>query len=377
MRIAFTILCLLTFATGALAAPATQPASQPDWPAFHGGGPLLGVAPAAPAPPLKLRWTYRVDKAGFANSAAIVGDTVYIADDTHSVHAINLKTGERRWAFRGEDGFAAAPLVAGGRVFVGDKHGLFRALDAATGRELWKYDSEDIINSSPNLTPDGNVVFANDGGRVACLDAAKGKEIWKLQIAQTNGAVAVDGSVGWVASCDRTLRSIDLKDGTVLQEVGIDRETGAAPAVTEQGVVVGTAGAKVWCIEPNTGRKTWTYEQMDEETMVYSSAACADGLVVVGARDNNVHAIDAKTGKRKWVFQTQGEVDSSPAIGAGRVYVGSGDGKFYVLELKTGKELWHFEAGKPITAGPAIAHGVVVVGDDGGRVYCFEAKNGT
>src|SRR4051812_15009173 len=80
------------------ATPATQPATQPvlstldgDWPAFHGGGTLAGAtaaivdAPVAGANvPLAVRWQYKCGPEGevaeIEGSAAIVGDTVYIAD---------------------------------------------------------------------------------------------------------------------------------------------------------------------------------------------------------------------------------------------------------------------------------------------------------
>src|SRR5215213_7711783 len=87
------------------AAPATQPAGElsalnGDWPAFHGGGQLRGEAkpPLAPGD-LKLRWTYKAgdERAPIEGSAAIVGDTVYVADAKGTLHALGLADASVKW----------------------------------------------------------------------------------------------------------------------------------------------------------------------------------------------------------------------------------------------------------------------------------------
>src|SRR5215207_3298460 len=66
-----------TTATATTTAPATATATAADWPAFHGGGALTGVAPAIPGgPELKVRWTYDTsdtNPADVEGGAAIVG----------------------------------------------------------------------------------------------------------------------------------------------------------------------------------------------------------------------------------------------------------------------------------------------------------------
>ena len=381
-RLLTILLLVLSCVAAARAGTTSQPASTQvdlDWPAFHRGGPLLGVGPAIATSQAELavRWTFRAGKNGVENSVAIVGDWVYVADISSGVYCVSLAKGEQRWRFAAPDKdkapFAASPLVAGGRVFAADTSGKVYALSADSGKKLWDYDSGDAINSSPNLTADGDVVFANDAGKVCCL-SPEGKELWAAAIERTNGAIAVSGRVGWAASCDRNLRSIDLASGVVLATIELDSETGASPAVTERGVVIGTNTGKVWCVDPQTEKPRWKFEKIEEGTFVYSTAACSGGVVVLGARDNNVYGLSAADGAQKWKFATEGEVDSSPAISGDRVYVGSKDGKLYVLELGTGKLLWKFDTGKEITSSPAVARGVVIFGDSAGTVYCLEPK---
>src|SRR5579884_3441069 len=150
-RPTFRLICLLAsfivvqaFQPARVGAQAGKPAPQNSWPAFHGGGPLEGVAAPIGPPPMKLRWTYSVEdeeaastKAAtqssgaapsFEASAVIVGDTVYAADRGAGLRAIDLRTGKRKWIYRAEDGFSATPAVINGVVYCGDEGGVFHAV---------------------------------------------------------------------------------------------------------------------------------------------------------------------------------------------------------------------------------------------------------
>lgn len=357
--------------------PTSRPAST-DWPAFHNGGALTGEASAAPAPPLRVRWTYRtddVDRAGVLGSAAIVGDTVYVADERGTLHAVHLASGARRWAYKSAEGFETSPLMRDGRIFIGDLGGTLHAVNAGDGAKLWTVDTGSSVHASANATPAGGILVANDAGDVLCYNAADGALLWKQQATdRINAAPAVSADAAFVAGCDGELRCFALADGKPLASVKLPSLSAGSPALVGDAVVVGTDLGNVLRLEAATLKTIWTFAEVTNRAMVYSSPAVSNGVVVFGARDRRVWAIDLATGAQKWSVRTRGEVDSSPAIGDGRVYIGSGDKKFYVLDLQSGQELWTFNAGRAISASPAIGRGVVVVGDEAGSVYCFEAQ---
>ena len=129
---------------------------------------------------------------------------------------------------------------------------------------------------------------------------------------------------------------------------------------------------RVICFSDDGQKQLWSFEDIGEQAMVYSSPAIAQGIAVVRARDRNVYGLDLSTGKKKWIFATRGDVDSSPVISGDRVYVGSKDKHLYVLDLHSGKKLADFVASRGITATPSIGEGVLVIGDTGGNLYCME-----
>jgi outer membrane protein assembly factor BamB len=374
-----------------------MPIASSDFIAFHGGGPLTGVAGPIHAPPMKLRWKIKADDdeawpttrpatqpttqpvyrspGHFESAVAIYRHTAYAADTSGGVCAIDITTGKRKWVYRSDDGFETTPLVIGGRVLLGDSGGVFHAISVETGKKLWTYDSEAQIHSSANyFGPDRMwVVFGNDGADIVCLDDATGKRIWDQKAGdRVNSSPAVVNGSALVSGCDAELRALREKDGTEEFSAELGVLAPGSAAVSGDLIVVGTDQGRVICISRQTRKQAWLFEGVEEQAMVYSSPAVADNIVVFGARDRNVYGLDLATGKKLWKFTTRGEVDSSPVISAGRVYVGSKDKKLYVLDLKTGKELWSFTAGRGIAATPAIGDGVVIVGDTGGNLFCLE-----
>ncbi|HEX4792679.1 MAG TPA: PQQ-binding-like beta-propeller repeat protein [Humisphaera sp.] len=371
----------------------TKPADLPkDWPAFHAGGALRGVAQPIGAPPMKLRWTFRTSEnlpatapsstqpapqAGrFEGSAAISNGTVYIADTAGLLHAIDLKTGKRKWVYPAIDGegFETTPLVMDGKVFIGDLGGIFHAVAASDGHKLWTFDSASTIHSSANAI--GNrIVFGDDGADIFCIDANTGAKLWEEKAGdRVNGAPAIVDGAALVSGCDAQLRGIGLADGKEMYAVDLGALCPGSAAISNNRIVMGTDGGRVVCLTADKRQQAWLFESVENRAMVYSSPAIADGIVVVGARDRNVYGLELSSGKKIWSFPTRGEVDSSPAISGGRVYVGSKDRKLYVLDLKTGAKIWEFSASRAITGSPAIAEGVAVVGDTSGTLYCLEPE---
>lgn len=345
---------------------------------FQGGGPLLGLAESIPAPPMKVRWTYKTDeveRAGVEGSPVIAGDVVYVADGRGTLHAIDLKSGTTRWKYKAEDAFVSTPLISGGKIFIGDMGGIFHAISADEGKKLWTRDTESPIHSSANMLGD-RVIFGTDGAEIFCVNALDGVVLWKQKAGdRINSAPAIGNGLAFISGCDAQLRGIDIATGQEKFSTPLPSLAPGSPAFVKDRLVIGTDGGHVLCISVDGQKTLWSYDQIDESAMAYASPAVADGIAVIGARDRQVHAIDLATGVRKWTFKTRGDVDGAATISDGRVYVCSKDKRLYVLDLKTGKSLWEFNAARYMEAGPAIGAGVVVIGDSGGSVFCLEPAN--
>jgi outer membrane protein assembly factor BamB len=368
-------------ATSATTTPSRVEIASSEWPAFHGGGALVGVAAPIGGRPLKVRWTFKAgdgDSAPIIGSAAIVGGVVYVADGNGGLHAVDLASGHPKWEYKSDGAFETTPLVYEGKVMLGDNSGTFHCVRADDGKKAWTFDGEGEIHSSANAWgkgPGARVVFGSYSTNVYCLKVADGSRVWQQSAGdKVNGAPAVALGAAFVGGCDAHLHAMALEDGAEKFTADAGGICPASPAIAGDRIVVGTDNGVVLCFSPDGSKRLWSYEGVENQASIGSSPAVGDGVVVVGAKDRQVHALDLATGTRKWVYPTRGDVDSSPAISGGRVYVGSRDKKLYVLDLQTGKHLGEFDAGHPIAASPAVGEGVVVIGDVAGNVYCLEPK---
>jgi len=78
----------------------------------------------------------------------IVGDTIYVGNQSGRVVALNARDGETRWTAR--DGAYSPVAVAGGSLFfVSDRNELIR-LDAASGARIWGSELPLFVRDRPN-----------------------------------------------------------------------------------------------------------------------------------------------------------------------------------------------------------------------------------
>ncbi|HJU65710.1 MAG TPA: PQQ-binding-like beta-propeller repeat protein [Gemmatimonadaceae bacterium] len=315
---------------------------------YSGGGPVLaGMA-----------WRFATN-GDVVSSPTIVGGTVYVGSNDGHVYALDLATGDRRWATDLGSGVGSSPAVGAGLVYVTVRDGAIHALDAANGVRRWRvatgklvpfpwgHESGDVWVSSPTFI-DNTIVVGSADGRVYRIDAATGRVRWR---APTAGRIR------------------------------------GSPAIAGGRVYIGAFDGRVYCFDLSSGREIWKHDTEGvslnsanygfDRRSVQSSPAVDNGTVYVGARDGFLYAIDAATGQRRWRFDHKVSwVNSSPAVAAGVIFAGSSDGRFLQAVDSTGKELWRATTDNTVWSSPAVAGDVVYFGDGTGRVHAVDRRTG-
>jgi outer membrane protein assembly factor BamB len=345
-----------------------------DWPVFRGDALASGFVAGTLPQKLDVLWKFAAQKqGGFEATAVIEGGAVYVGSLDGNFYAIDLMSGQKKWAFHTELGFSAAAGVRDGRVYVGDTDGKFYCFDAADGKVLWGYEANAEIDSAPNFYKD-LVLFGSQDATLYALEAKTGTLRWKYAIQdQIRCSPTVVEGRAFVAGCDGKLHVIDLEKGSESGSVGIESPTGATPAVRGDQLFFGTEAGTFFSIDWHEPKIVWT-AKAERGQSFRSSAAVTAELAIVGARDKQVHAFRIVDGTQAWSFTTRSRVDSCPVVAGERVFVGSADGRLYGLNLKTGEKVWEYEAGGQFLASPAVASGRLVIGNQDGTLYCFGEK---
>jgi outer membrane protein assembly factor BamB len=313
------------------------------------------------------------------SSPAIVNGRLYIGSKDGHVYCLNATNGHWIWQYppKGQvpiEAVSSSPAVADGVVFVGS--GLYiYALNATTGTLLWPYKTKGQVSSSPAVA-DGMVFVGSADTRLYALNATTGEHIWNSttvitgSIEYSSPAVA-DGFV-FVGALDGYVYAFNQSNGksewTSKQPFG---EIYSSPAVADGMVFVGSSDKSVYALNVIDGTLKWNCTTGGE---VRSSPAVAYGLVFVGSDDGYVYALHQTNGNVVWRYKTHGAIQSSPAVaeaeGRGFVFVGSRDRRVYALS-KAGGLYWSFQTDGEVDSSPAILNGTVFVGSNDKKVYAF------
>lgn len=148
-----------------------------------------------------------------------------------------------------------------------------------------------------------------------------------------------------------------------------------------------SARGAVYCLERNSGRVVWKFDDGGAMQHGFSSPCLADGRLYIGEGMHanfvcRLYCLDAATGVKQWTFQTAGHIESSPCVADGRVFFASGDDGVYCLDAASGLECWHYQGDWHCDSSLAVAEGRVYGGSGLSRRYqrteafCVDAADG-
>jgi len=188
-----------------------------------------------------LDWSF-ASEAGFASSAVIYDDVIFLGSFDRYLYAVKIGSDVPMWKFPPEkpagNWFWASPIVNEGIVYAGCLDGKLYAIDAETGEELWQFESQDSrgkpapIVSSPVLV--GNLlVVANEAGNVYVinLETGDGERIENRENgdkptidAQIRASLCAHEGLVYIRGEDNQLYVVDIEKGEVGQPISLTTE---------------------------------------------------------------------------------------------------------------------------------------------------------
>jgi eukaryotic-like serine/threonine-protein kinase len=346
-------------------------------PMYRGGPARTGVMPG-PGPAGTPRLVWQVSMQGAIGvMPVIVGGTVYVADASGLVVALDESTGAARWTRELGSPVNASPALAGDLLILGTDDGQVIALNHATGDIVWDEHKGSAVRGAPAVVGAVAFVGSNDGN-VYALDVATGNERWATQLGApvTRGVAVSDGVVyagatgGIFAALDATTGDkrwarTDLGAGEVATPMVADGLAFVASGLLEVG-----SSDRISALDIRDGTDRWRFAAPDQQPL-YGGAVAA-GSVYVSSNDGDVYRLDEVTGAvaSGWPFHTGGGVGYLAGLVDGVLYIPSGDRFIYAVDVSTGKASWKFKLqGAPNV--PAIVDGEIFVGTDLGKVVAI------
>ncbi len=277
---------------------------------------------------------------------------VVVATASGVLQAVDLATGELRWARRdlGQLGLGCGRDAS--RLFVGAE-GRVVGLDPSSGRTQWSADIGGTVGAPITVTGTLAIVPVRPNNYVA-LDAVSGEVRWRLRRGKSD-AISVRGQAPATVDPGRRLVFLGNADGSV-QAVALDtgelrwtqrlssvRADDPFPDVDAQPVLDGDGNLWVasyngglFVLDPATGEIRRRVEVVKHVTGLREVPHA--GLLVASIGDGQVVGVHAASGLVRWRYRMKKAVPTPPeVIDGGRVVVGSGRGGLVVLEPLDGR----------------------------------------
>jgi polyvinyl alcohol dehydrogenase (cytochrome) len=244
------------------------------------------------------------------------GGALPAGDRLESIVALDLRTGQVRWARR---------------LTTGDVWNFHSLKD-----EDWDFGcGANLFRANIDGVPHDVVGAGQKSGVYWAVDADTGAVLWKTQV----GPGGHFGGIHWGTAVDSTAIYVGVND-----ESGTPYTLGGNGPQAGKQTRVGSWAA----LDPATGHILW---QIANPTMTAPVAGASvngpvtvvNGVVLVGSMDDagTMLALEASTGNVLWTFQSGGTVYGAPAIVDGVVYWGSGYPKRLLFGTE-GKALYAF-----------------------------------
>lgn len=282
-------------------------------------------------------------------------DTVYIAYG-NGVMALKASDGSKVWNIPEKADpakqYFSTPVFLNGQVLVGDYGNTFYSLDVTSGAEKWKFADSKGRYIAGSLVV-GDLILAPSVDNVLYALNTQGRQEWKFTAKNDIWAAPVsDGKQVYVASMDRNIHALNLKDGSPTWSVDLGAAILSAPALSSNGVLfAGTLGKEVAAVDAKSGTILWKFAATGA---VWASPVVKDGVVYIGDVEKNLYAIDAKSGSELWKVEMPSAVYAAAAIIPTGLIIATDGGDLVALSFK-GEKLWSQRINGKLYSTPVVA----------------------
>jgi outer membrane protein assembly factor BamB len=235
---------------------------------------------------------------------------------------------------------------------------------------------------TPTLV-DGVLYVASSDGEVAAISAADGDRLWRVELERPlSGGVGYHDRSLYLGGADGSVLQLSADDGVVEWEAAVSGEVLAAPAVSDDWVIVQTYDGKLLGFQSGANEPAWTFTS-DVPVLTLrgtSTPILVGGNAIAGFGDGKVIAVDVNSGNVSWesrigVPQGSSEIDRIVDIDGAmtqqgiELFVASYQGRVVSLDNRTGRKLWQQNVSS--VTGTHVGFGNVYVADVDGTLSAF------
>lgn len=302
--------------------------------------------------------------------APAVGDRVtLVATVDRWVYALDTRTGQLFWRYRGDAPYGAGPVTAAGRVFAATegREGKLTALALATGRRRWQANVGDV--GAPLALGDSTLHGATQQGVAFAFRSDNGRRLWTRTVGPTRSGPLLLGRAVAYATLTDSLIVLDAATGSSLGRASLTVSTAAPLArLDDSTAVLSSPSGRVVAAAVPSGRVRW---EVDTREPVYGSPVVVGDTVYALTNRCSLWVIPVADPARATRTALECVSEAAPAIVEGGVLVATVRGEVNYYSRPGGRKIWSRSVRGELRHPPAVRNGQIVVAPILGPVVSF------
>ncbi|MCE3043814.1 outer membrane protein assembly factor BamB [Legionella sp. 16cNR16C] len=347
------------------------------------------LEPIKPKVALTEKWSVPVSRAKHSGNylklqPVIVGNTIYTADASGSVEAIDKKNGKILWSRKLDNVLVSGPSVGAGYIAVGTENSKVIVLKQADGSDGWQASVSGEVLSKPVIAQ-GKVLAKTIDGNLYAFNLASGEQLWVsdhgapgLVLKASSSPVVVNNQTALVGYSDGKMDAVDIQTGHVIWQRSIAFASGASdverlvdidadPIVEGQTVILGSYQGYVGAFSLSDGQFIWR-----KPASIYKNMTVQGNTLYLTDSEDVVWAINKQNGQVNWkqvALKARGLTE--PVISGDRLLIGDKTGMLHVLSAQSGEFISRAQVGSAIISTPSVSGKDVYVMTNNGKLSRF------
>ncbi|ARB91323.1 outer membrane protein assembly factor BamB [Legionella longbeachae] len=331
------------------------------------------------------KWTVSVGKVSKNNEylrlkPVVQSGTIYIADASGLVQAVNKSNGEIKWTTPLKHGLVSGPTIANGYIALGTSNSSVVVLNQSNGKKLWQAKVSGEILSPPTITHRKVIVKTIDG-KVYSFDVVSGKELWTAEhgspslILKASSSPIVMGNLLLIGFSDGKLDALDIDTGRVIWQRSIVYAAGSSdverlvdidadPIVESNVVYLATYQGFIGALSLSDGQFLWK-----KPGSVYKNMVLSGNTLYVTDSHDVIWSLDKHSGRVNWKQTAlKARILTEPALINNDIVVGDKTGYLHFLDSQTGEVLARAKISGGISISPTVIGNQLYVLTDNGML---------
>lgn len=310
----------------------------------------------------------------------IQSGTIYTADASGLIHAINKRDGQIQWTTQLKHGLVSGPTIANGYIAVTTNNSSLVLLNQANGKQVWQNKVSGEILSPPAIAHK-KVIAKTIDGKVYAFNVADGKQLWTSEhgspslVLKASSSPVIKGNLVLIGFSDGKMDAIDIDTGRLVWQRSIAYASGSSdverlvdidadPIVEGDVAYLASYQGYIGALSLANGQFIWR-----KPGSVYKNMLSHGNVLYVSDSHDVLWSINKQNGQVNWkqkLLKARGLTE--PVLIGNALVVGDKTGYLHFVDTQTGELLGRFKASSGVSISPSVSGRKLYVLTDNGML---------